>query len=1258
MSIFFREEIMKKFFMFSLIIVLAFFVFSCDSKKKKDEGNVDTDTIDADETIDENEIINDDPDGLTVVDEEIDLDVTDDDPVIIDPCKPNPCSEQNRSVCEADAIGGYKCLCDKFTCEVNGECFKDGDISPMDPCSSCNRDFSKTEFTVRPDGSDCEAMPGTMGSGICRKGLCGGFGKCDSRAYGQKAGSPCNFNSECATGRCFFLFDWANGATAVNVCTGTCKEDEDCPGDMLCQYSNEFGYECLPRFTSTVTRPEPLMPLYKPCNINEDCDGGLCLAYGSTTFCTKNCERSSGGGKDLLACGSCGECKDNGDELGFKYKYFCASDGSGKTGANCQSGMDCSSGACYDNYCTAGCGTITSPCPGGYECMIDVYKKDVKTCVDSARLNIVDGFPCEFDYQCVSEKCVEFPYGKYCAKHCEDEPCAVGDCVKIGDIDAETPEMACAPLFMPGYAEYGENCAFDWECEKGLECQKDIKMCTKTCEKHGDCPDGVCYAYLEDLLLCVPEHQYGTKPDGYYCSFGYECQNECWPDETLRKYYCTSKCNDDSDCFDIAGCNDSYCNHAYPWRTYIYGMCRFDDDCEKNTLCKEGFCTSECTADSSCAGHPAVSPGVGQKTCRPCTQNTECQNVFYDYGQCMTGYDGSRFCAEDCSDDPSLCPEGTRCYGVSSSGAVCFPVSGFCSGGHANCSQDDICIVGRLENNWACKEDSECKSGICAEGTCQEGTCSIDDDCKCDMLECKSGNCLPGSLAGTKEVEPNDEASSAQSLSGSGFTVAYFNHNGNVRDTDIFKVSLKKDEYLNVRTHPFCSHNADTYLRFLDSTGNFIGGWENDDINPGGYYFSELLEFTTSSDQDILIEITQSQLTPLPQNVPYLLEVQMFTPVSNNTCDKPETLTPGTYNRTIQKATDTYATGACSKGYGSGPDLFYKVNVPAGKLLTFRVTPESQEFDPELSVLSGCGIVSEKCLAGNAFGGWGEPEEVAYLNSSAKAEDYIVVLDTPMLPFDYDFVIQIDISDASVPANDKIAGAIPLSGTGSVSGTTVAAIDDYAPTGGICDKAALGGLDVVYSIDLKAGDYFHITVSSSFGASIYVVKSTDLNVCIKGGTAMNYAAEADELLYLIVDSYSPSAYGIFTINHLIATSGPCEGLCDTAEHRACSDETNLCTCDTNTGLLKPTDCNQFCIDSNAAISGECKSNEAGNGCVCSHDCTDTAKVTELCTQNYITNCTCAEADPCSWVGDKICNTFCTDFFPLDHFDDSADCTPG
>lgn len=1368
------KRILSAIFIFTLVSL-----FSCDDGKKKldDTDLLDSDVIGLD---DETEDVTAD-ESEDVTDSEVDKDV-DEEPDVdnyLDPCTPNPCAEANRTVCEADGAGGYACLCDALTCEIDGKCYKDGEVNPFDGCSECNRDYSDNQWSVRPDGSDCEFNPGFPGSGLCRDGFCGGFGKCDNRAYAQGPGNPCNYDSECATGRCYRLTDFAGGFSSVAVCTGACEEDEDCPGDMLCNYSNEFGYECMPLYTSTTVTPEPLMADYKPCNIDEDCEGGLCLAYGSTTFCTKDCERSTGGGISLTACGSCGTCKDNGDELGFKYKYFCVPEGSGTVGNSCQSGMDCKKGACYETYCTEACGLIT-PCPGGYECLEDIYQEGVKACIDSDRLNMMDGASCMEDYQCASGFCQEFPSGKYCSRLCMDEPCSFGDCVETGivtidtvltlyeddgiteiasndnsgqgqlsslseflkesgtyymkvegktadveghyrftayessssaemalidevepndskdkaqavelgtvveavltpgDIDwykveitVETDktlhlrtstvpaiEMSCALDFLTEHSEYGQTCKYDWECTSGLDCQQDLLTCTKECETDGDCPGGVCYEYAEDVRYCVPDYQYHVQPDGYVCNFLYDCENVCYPDDLLRMYYCTTECESDDECMDIAGCYEGICRKAYPGRAVIYNPCRFDDDCEKHSVCLNGLCTVECTADTDCVGNAAVIPTGDQKTCKTCEVNQDCQNVFYDYGQCVEAYDGSKFCVEDCGDDPSVCPEGTRCYS-NGGGRICAPVSGSCAAGKATCGMDGQCVVGRSLDNWACREDDECKSGICAEGTCQAGTCFSDGDCGCEDLKCSGGNCVADDTDSTLEIEPNNSVAEAQVLSGSGYVVAYFNHVGNIKETDTFKVSLKADEYLNVRTHPFCNNSADTYLRFLDSSGNLIGDWQNDDINPGGgYYFSELLEFKATADTDIYIEVTQSHLTPTAQNVPYILEVQIFDPVANDSCDNAEVLTEGTHQKSLLNATNQSDTSTCSGGYGYGADLFYKVSVPANKVVIFRVTPESEYFKPELSVLDGCTAIADDCLAGGSSSDWGQAQEVSYLNSSSSAREVVVALDTPMLPFEYDFTIQIAFEDVATPVNDLIAGAIELTGTGSEDGTTIAANNDYAPTGGVCDGAVLDGLDVVYKVELAEGDYMHIEISATFAASVYLVASTDLDNCVTGGYFFNYSAETAQTVYLIVDSSKEEAYGKFTIDHIIGSSGPCEGVCDSSSHRECSDSVNLCMCDQTTGLLKPTDCDAWCVDTYTALSGACMSNEGGQGCVCEYDCTDTVKVQEVCEMGAPSNCTCAATDPCNWVEDGICNVFCADFFPGDHFDDSVDCSSG
>jgi hypothetical protein len=44
-----------------------------------------------------------------------------------------------------------------------------------------------------------------------------------------------------------------------------------------------------------------------------------------------------------------------------------------------------------------------------------------------------------------------------------------------------------------------------------------------------------------------------------------------------------------------------------------------------------------------------------------------------------------------------------------------------------------------------------------------------------------------------------------------------------------------------------------------------------------------------------------------------------------------------------------------------------------------------------------------------------------------------------------------------------------------------------------------------------------------------------------------------------------------------------------------------------------------------------------------------------CTANLYSACTCAAGDPCGWLGDGVCDSFCTANFPSNHLDDFTDC---
>ena len=1294
---------MKKTAFLAIMFVLVFAFAACGGGKKSkpevDEDPVETEDSDVndgesvvpDGDDDSGDIENDSenhgdsdqsggPDDTPVV--------PDNDEPVIDPCNPNPCTEANKTVCTVTG-STYTCSCDRLTCEINGICYADRDRNPANSCEECNRDYSKTGWSPVADGRDCEAKPGLMGSGICRSGVCGGFGSCDNRAYGLKAGAPCNKDVECETGYCYTWYDNSGSGTysyaRASVCTGSCKEDEDCPNNMTCQFMESRGYQCMPLFVAGVERPNPKMKTFGPCNVNEDCEGGLCLSYGEgESFCSKECSNDS-------SCGSCGRCKDDGAANGFIYNKYCVPQGSGELGDHCQSGMDCNSGGCYDGYCTVSCSGFLGSlkCSGNYECMEDVYASGTKTCIDSTRFNLPNGSYCNYGNQCASGECIEFEGDMICGSHCIDsevsdpetgststvKTCADGSqCLpvkKVSDYGTTYADYICAQAKMLEREEFGQDCYSDWQCADGYSCFQGY-FCSKSCTDDSECDiDKTCYIYgqkdaeeeggePEKLGVCISKEQQSFKP-GEYCPYVWSCEN-CYTDYTIQQYYCTKNCTSDADCFDIGGCYDGICMKAFPYRNYIYNECRFDDDCEKFTNCENGMCTSSCSSDSGCDGYGAVTPTGSQKTCMPCETDTDCKKVFYDYGMCLTDYDGNKYCVEDCQENYTVCPEGTRCNSY-----YCYPISGSCKEGNAYCNSESNCAVPTLLDDWICSTDKECYSGKCGDNYCQSLTCSTDSDCGCGFKECKSGNCVPKESLGTLEAEPNNTLASAQEVS-AGFVFAGFDHKNNVEDYDYFKIKAKAGQYLKIRTHPYCGETrANTYVVLFDSNGTKVA--ENNNMDYAQVvqqYYSEIMNYKVPSDGYYYALVIQNPSSSALYNMPYILEFDAFTPVAHNVCSGAKELEPGTYHESVKKASDSIDTAStCNNYFGLGPDLFYKVNIPAGKMMTFRVTPESESFYPTISVFSDCGAIADTCLAGNAYGDFGYPGEMLYYNDSEADKDYIVVVDTVIAPIEYDFTIQLDISDTpAVPANDNIDGVTALEGRGNLQGLTISANNDFAPTQGTCSSAALPGRDVVYSMNMAAGDYFHAEITASFAASIYVVKEDDLDTCLYGGGLINF--ETDEttagLYYLVIDSKNDNIYGTFTISYIKEQTDKdqCKGICSSSYRMCLPDKADICFCNESLGILYSSNCDSYCI-SEGGISGSCETTYTTsgtverNGCICTYDCTNTAKIAELCSSKTPSNCTCGAADVCSWKNNGSCESMCSDFFPSDHFDDSADC---
>ena len=134
--------------------------------------------------------------------------------------------------------------------------------------------------------------------------------------------------------------------------------------------------------------------------------------------------------------------------------------------------------------------------------------------------------------------------------------------------------------------------------------------------------------------------------------------------------------------------------------------------------------------------------------------------------------------------------------------------------------------------------------------------------------------------------------------------------------------------------------------------------------------------------------------------------------------------------------------------------------------------------------------------------------------------------------------------------NDTCATAIAIPcGPFTISGSTLGGINDYNVVSSTCTGYSLSaGPDVVYSVALVAGDSFNVTMTTTgWDDSIYLVKDcSNMATCVAGaddypdGSSFTYVVPAggDGTYWLIVDGYSSSAFGDYTITGTVNCAPP------------------------------------------------------------------------------------------------------------------------
>ena len=122
--------------------------------------------------------------------------------------------------------------------------------------------------------------------------------------------------------------------------------------------------------------------------------------------------------------------------------------------------------------------------------------------------------------------------------------------------------------------------------------------------------------------------------------------------------------------------------------------------------------------------------------------------------------------------------------------------------------------------------------------------------------------------------------------------------------------------------------------------------------------------------------------------------------------------------------------------------------------------------------------------------------------------------------------------------NDTCAGAIQICGDFNITGLTTGAVNDYSPTNGCASGYSETGPDIVYYIDMLAGDTFTVTMQTTgWDDGIYLITDcANMASCVAGsdlyptGSNFSYTVPAGPggRYYLIVDGYG-TASGAFTI---------------------------------------------------------------------------------------------------------------------------------
>ena len=400
----------------------------------------------------------------------------------------------------------------------------------------------------------------------------------------------------------------------------TCASDNDCPYVVANKANGEEYYAA--KYTCKSGKcelaggsmPEGTKGLGEQCSTDQDCKGDyFCQpVWGQGSFCTQLCQPGN-----VATCPASFACQPYD---GVNYGA-CVPTGpvSKPKGAACEASSECVTGLCATNplsgelSCRKTCTQTEGQCGASEICVPGITGTASGACwpkVDIGDVNLPDTYDCQFDWQCLSGRCVLDETGaSACRAACDPgaPSCAAGTwCVEL------TPGVgACVPGEPPPpetKLEDGAICKEDDACESGM-CFKHLgspkAFCQRPCSLSDDtCPEGT---------VCTG---FGSAADGMCMKIAAPAGDPC----TEREQCTTHLCVDDEgggvcaqECSDPGICP---CGTVCQQLDGLGGVCTPDPaaegcvedggPCATNLSCAGGRCIG-----GVCGGEPAsVDPGV------------------------------------------------------------------------------------------------------------------------------------------------------------------------------------------------------------------------------------------------------------------------------------------------------------------------------------------------------------------------------------------------------------------------------------------------------------------------------------------------------------------------------------------------------------------------------------------------------------------------------------------------------------------------